>query len=61
MQKISNYLKKKYSFLSLINRKALQIEKFNPLIFFSFLLIFSSIFLLPQHIGKADKNNQTFK
>ena len=52
IQKILNFYKKKYSFLSLFKARTLQIQKFNPLILISFLLAFSIIFFISSNLIK---------
>ena len=52
IQKILNFYKKKYSFLSLFKARTLQIQKFNPLILVSFLLAFSIIFFISSNLIK---------
>ena len=52
IQKILNFCKKKYSFLTLFKARTLQIQKFNPLILISFLLAFSIIFFISSNLIK---------
>ena len=56
IQKISVFSKKKYNILSLLNLKALTIQKFNPLILVSILIIFSGIFFISSSL--INKQNQ---
>jgi len=60
IQKILNFYKKKYSFLSLFKARTLQIQKFNPLILISFLLAFSIIFFISSNLikQKNEKNSR---
>ena len=46
IQKINDFFKKKARLFPLIDTKVLRIEKFNPFIVISFLLIFSSFFFI---------------
>ncbi len=46
IQKIAGFFKKKSNLLSLLNSRDLKIQKFNPLIIVSFLIVFSSIFFI---------------
>ena len=58
IQKISNFLKKKYSYFTLLETRTLKIQKFNPLILISFLLIFTVLFFITSNIiNKKNVNN----
>ena len=60
IQKINNLLKKKNNFLSFLDVKTTQIQKFNPLILISFLVIFSCLFIISSNlIKKKNKENVT--
>ena len=63
IQKINSFIKKKYNHFSLIDTKALQINKFNPLIIASFIIIFSSLFFVSSNLieKKNKKNKDNFK
>ena len=50
IQKISGFFKKKNNLLSLLNSRDLKIQKFNPLIVVSFLIVFSSIFFISSNL-----------
>jgi len=59
IQKISIYFKKKYNFLSKIEARSLSIKRFNPIIIFTFLIIFSSIFFISSNfINKKNQKNK---
>ena len=58
IQKISYFLKKKYNYFTLLEAKSLKIQKFNPLILISFLLIFTALFFVTSNIiNKKSANN----
>tara|TARA_Y200000002_G_scaffold292822_1_gene247022 strand:- start:159 stop:1505 length:1347 start_codon:yes stop_codon:yes gene_type:complete len=57
IQKIGDFMKKKYSLFSLINGRALKIQKFNPFIIISFMIIFSTIFFISSNLINV-KNNE---
>ena len=63
IQKISSYLKKKYNIILSIDLKYFRIKKFNPIITFSFFIIFTSLFFVTSNlIGiKNDKNSKNLK
>ena len=63
IQKINAYIKKKYNFFSLLDTKAFRIQKFNPFILISFLIIFSSIFFISSDLitKKKQKDENNFK
>jgi len=56
IQKINTIIKKKYNFFSTIETRALRVQKFNPLILFLFLVIFSTVFFIS--INLINKNNK---
>ena len=58
IQKINTFLKKKNNIFSFLDLKAIQIQKFNPLIIVSFLVIFSTLFFISSNFinKKNDKN-----
>jgi len=57
IQKLSFFVKKKLNFLFLFNSKNLKIQKFNPFILISFLIVFSSLFFTTLGIIQK-KNNE---
>ena len=57
IQKIGDFMKKKNSLLSLINGRALKIQRFNPFIIISFMIIFSTIFFISSNLINV-KNNE---
>ena len=63
IQKINAYLKKKYQIFTFINAKALRIEKLNPIIFLSFVIIFSGLFFIASNLinQKNKKNTENFR
>ena len=59
IQKFNTFFKKKYDFLSLIDLKALRIQKFNPLFVLSFTIIFSGLFFISSNlVNKKNKENE---
>ncbi len=50
IQKINEFLKKKYRFLALINPSAIKVQKFNPLFLLSFFIIFTIIFFISSNL-----------
>ncbi len=60
IQKIVNFTKKKLNLFSPINFKFLQVQKFNPLILLSFLMVFSLIFFFSSNLIQ-NKNNENAK
>ena len=56
IQKFSNFLKKKINFLKVLDAKILRIQKFNPLFFLFFLIIFTGIFFITSNL--IDQNNK---
>ena len=59
IQKISVFFRKKLVLLSHIDTKALRIQKFNPLFFLTFIIIFSTIFFLSSNlINKKNEKNE---
>ena len=63
IQKINAYLKKRYQIFTFINAKALRIEKLNPIIFLSFVIIFSGLFFIASNLinQKNKKNTENFR
>ncbi len=63
IQKINDFFKKKARLFPLIDTKVLRIEKFNPFIVISFLLIFSSFFFISSTLieNKNTKNANSLK
>ena len=63
IQKINGFLKNKIIFLSLINTKAFRIQKFNPVILITFLIIFSILFFVTSNLinKKNEENVNNFK
>ena len=63
IQKINDFFKKKARLFPLIDTKVLRIEKFNPFIIISFLLIFSSFFFISSTLieNKNTKNANSLK
>jgi len=57
IQKLSFIVKKRLNFLFLLNSRHLKIQKFNPFIFISFLIVFSSLFFTSLSIIQK-KNNE---
>ena len=57
------FIRKKNSYLLLIQASALKIQKFNPLILITFLVIFSAVFFITANIidKKNEKNENNFK
>ncbi len=63
IQKINYYFKKKTNFLSLIEPKILKIQRFNPLIVVTFLIIFSVIFFISSNLinNKIEQDTNNLK
>ena len=63
IQKIYTNFKKKYNFLLRFDTKVLRVQKFNPLILVSFLLVFSALFFVVSNIinKKAQENSSNLK
>ena len=63
IQKINYILKNKVNFLSLLDGRIFKIQKFNPLFFISFLIIFSCLFFITSNLinKKNKKNENNFK
>ena len=60
IQKISGFLRKKSNITSLLNVKALRIQKLNPLFLISFFLIFTVIFFISSNlINKKNANDKS--
>ena len=62
IRKIGSFIKKKFNLLSLIDASASRIQKFNPFILISFLIIFSLIFFISLSINskKNIENKKNF-
>ena len=59
IRKISVFIKNKINFLSFLDTKVLKIQKFNPFLLISFLVIFSIIFFITSNlINKKNKENE---
>ncbi len=59
IQKFSNFLKKKINFFRILDAKTLRIQKFNPLFFLFFLIIFTVIFFITSNlIDQSNKKSQ---
>jgi len=56
IQKIKNFVMKKYNLFSIINSKSLQIKSFNPIFFISFIILFSGVFFIS--LSFIDKKNE---
>ena len=50
IQKFNTFLKKKYGFLSHIDTNVFRVQKFNPLIVISFLVIFTGLFFISSNL-----------
>ena len=63
IQKINTFIKKKLNFFSLIDLKALRIQKFNPIAIVSFIIVFSGVFFVTSNFinSKNEKNANNFK
>ena len=59
IQKIVIFFKKKLNFLLLFYIKVPQVQKFNPLIFFSFLIVFSFVFFFSSKLINHKNNEDT--
>ena len=58
IQKINNFVKKKYNFFSIIGQKTLHVKNFNPILLISFVIIFSGFFFISSNlINKKNKEN----
>jgi len=58
IQKIKNFIKKKYNLFSIVSPKTLQILDFKPIVLISFIIIFSGIFFISMNlIHKKNKNS----
>ena len=56
IQKLSFFVKKKLNFLFLFNSKNLKIQKFNPFILISFLIVFSVLFFVTSNLIQKNNN-----
>ena len=63
IQKINSFFKKKFDFWLHLEAKNLKIQKLNPLILISFLIIFSGIFFISSNLidKKNERNINSFK
>ena len=59
IQKIGVLLKKKYIFLTSLNAKTLGIQKFNPLILATFLIVFSALFFISSNLINEKNEKKT--
>ena len=59
IQKFKVFFKKKNSFISLFDAKNLKIQKFNPLIIISFLVVFSIVFFVTSNL--INKKNKSYE
>jgi murein DD-endopeptidase MepM/ murein hydrolase activator NlpD len=59
IQKISIFAKRRLNFISPFNFKTFQIQKFNPYIFVSFLIIFSALFFISSSLIQKKSNEET--
>ena len=50
IQKFNTFLKKKYGFLSHIGTNVFRVQKFNPLLVISFLVIFTGLFFISSNL-----------
>ena len=58
IEKINKFVKKKYNLFSINSSKALQIQRFKPIVLISFIIIFSGIFFISYNlIHKKNKEN----
>ena len=58
IQKIKNFIKKKYNLFSIVSPKTLQILDFKPIVLISFIIIFSGIFFISMNlIHNKNKNS----
>ena len=63
IQKISIFIRKKFSFSLLLETKVLRVQKFNPLIIVAFLIFFTILFFISSSIitKNNDKNRDNFE
>ena len=60
IEKIKNFVKKKYNLFYLISPKTLQLKNFSPAFFISMMIIFSGVFLISSNlINKKNKENKS--
>ncbi len=61
IQKINDFLKRKYGFLTLISPRTIKVQKFNPLFLLSFFIIFTVIFFISSNLiekrNSVNENN----
>ena len=58
IRKINTLYKRKTNFLSIAEIKTFKIQKFNPLILISFLIIFSIVFFVSSNLINKTNNEQ---
>ena len=59
IQKINLFLRKRMNFFSLLDAKVLKVQKINPLLIISFIVVFSIIFFITSNfISKKNVNNE---
>tara|TARA_B100000575_G_scaffold293689_1_gene305931 strand:- start:1772 stop:3118 length:1347 start_codon:yes stop_codon:yes gene_type:complete len=59
IRKLNNLFKKKYNLLLFLDAKKFQIQRFNPLVFISFILLFSLLFFISSTF--INKKNEKFE
>ena len=60
IQKINNFVKKKFNLFSIISPKALQVKNFSPVLLITLMIIFSGVFFISSNfINKKNKENTT--
>ena len=60
IEKIKNFVKKKYNLFYLISPKTLQLKNFSPAFFISMMIVFSGVFLISSNlINKKNKENKS--
>ena len=58
IQKINNFVKKKYNLFSIISPKTLRLKNFNPVVLITFVIIFFGVyFISSSFINKKNKEN----
>ena len=60
IQKINNFIKKKYNLFSIVSPKSLQIQGYKPIVLISFIIIFSVIFFISMNLIQ-DKNKNSIR
>ena len=63
IQKINNFVRKKYVFFANFNTKTLRVHRFNPIIILSFLIVFSVLFFISSNLieNNKKKNSDNFE